>query len=89
MAAIPVSLLVELSSGQELLALKPDLRFVPASMTKVMTVYVAFELIAQGKLDPAQSFTVSPETGKAWGGKGSSMNLRSGVLKKPLVYRMD
>ena len=47
-------------------------------MTKVMTAYVAFELIAQGKLDPAQSFNVSQETGKAWGGKGSSMNLRGG-----------
>lgn len=77
-APIPVSLLVDQASGQVLHANKPDLRFVPASMTKVMTVHVAFELIAQGKLDPAQMFTVSAETGKAWGGKGSSMNLRSG-----------
>ena len=47
-------------------------------MTKVMTVYVAFELIARGKLDPARSFTVRPETAAAWSGKGSSMNLHSG-----------
>ena len=77
-AAIPVSLLVDQGSGQALHARQPDLRFVPASMTKVMTVYVAFELIARGKLDPARSFTVRPETAAAWGGKGSSMNLRSG-----------
>ena len=77
-AAIPVSLLVDQGSGQALYARQPDLRFVPASMTKVMTVYVAFELIARGKLDPARSFTVRPETAAAWGGKGSSMNLRSG-----------
>lgn len=77
-AAIPVSLLVDQGSGQALHARQPDLRFVPASMTKVMTVYVAFELIARGKLDPARSFTVRPETAAAWVGKGSSMNLRSG-----------
>jgi serine-type D-Ala-D-Ala carboxypeptidase (penicillin-binding protein 5/6) len=76
--AIPVSLLVDQGSGQILQSQQPDLRFVPASMTKVMTAYVAFELIAQGKLDPAHSFTVRPETGKAWQGKGSSMNLRAG-----------
>ena len=76
--AVPVSLLVDLGSGQQLHARQPDLRFVPASMTKVMTVYVAFELIAQGKLDPAQRFTVRPVTGAAWHGKGSSMFLRSG-----------
>ena len=46
-AAIPVSLLVDQGSGQALHARQPDLRFVPASMTKVMTVYVAFELIAR------------------------------------------
>lgn len=74
-AEIPVSLLVDQGSGQHLHAQQPDLRFVPASMTKVMTVYVAFELIAQGKLDPQQSFTVRDETGAEWQGKGSSMNL--------------
>ncbi len=47
-------------------------------MTKAMTAYVAFELIAQGKLDPAQTFIVRPETWAAWHGKGTSMNLRSG-----------
>ena len=76
--AIPVSLLVDLGSGQVLHERSPDLRFVPASMTKVMTAYVAFELIAQGDLLPEQHFFVSPETAAKWNGKGTSMYLRGG-----------
>lgn len=76
--AIPVSLLVDLGSGQVLHERSPDLRFVPASMTKVMTAYVAFELIAQGDLLPEQHFIVSPETAAKWNGKGTSMYLRGG-----------
>ena len=51
---IPVALLVDLSSGQTLFAREADRRFVPASVTKVMTAYTAFELIEQGKLSPEQ-----------------------------------
>jgi len=45
-----------------------DRRMPPASMAKMMTVYVAFDLIKQGKLKPDQMFTVSPETWRKWHG---------------------
>ena len=77
-ADAPVALLVDLSSGQTLFAQEADRRFLPASVTKVMTAYVAFELIAQKKLIPAQAFTVSDEVFKEWSGTGSSMFLKSG-----------
>lgn len=76
--AIPVTLLADMGSGQVLHARKPDLRFVPASMTKVMTAYVAFELIAQNKLLPEQHLIVAPETAAEWNGKGTSMYLNAG-----------
>jgi D-alanyl-D-alanine carboxypeptidase (penicillin-binding protein 5/6) len=47
---IPVSMLVDLGSGQVLWARQPDLPFVPASVTKVMTAYVAFEQLQHGTL---------------------------------------
>ena len=77
-ADIPVVLLVDQASGQTLFERQADLRFVPASMTKAMTAYVAFEQMAQGRLNPEQTFTMRPETWGAWHGKGTSMNLRSG-----------
>ena len=75
---IPVVLLLDQNSGQTLFERRADLRFVPASMTKVMSAYVAFEQMAAGKLRPEQSFTMRPETWAAWHDKGSSMHLHSG-----------
>ena len=59
-AEAPVALLVDLTSGQVLHARDPDRRFMPASVTKVMTMYLAFELIEAGRLDPRQVFVMSP-----------------------------
>ena len=41
-AQIPVALLVDLSTGQTLFSREAQRRFVPASVTKVMTAYTAF-----------------------------------------------
>jgi D-alanyl-D-alanine carboxypeptidase (penicillin-binding protein 5/6) len=76
--AIPVALLYDIGSGQTLLDRRADLRFVPASMTKVMTAYVAFELIRQGRLRPDQSFRVAPGTSARFAASGATMNLRDG-----------
>ncbi len=72
---VPVALLVDLGSGQTLYAKQPDRRFVPASITKVMTLYVAFELIKRGQLDPATNFRMSEDAWKHWRGVGSTMFL--------------
>jgi serine-type D-Ala-D-Ala carboxypeptidase (penicillin-binding protein 5/6) len=73
---IPVLLLAEMGSGQILFARQPELRFVPASVTKVMTAYTAFELMAQGKLSMDQRFTIADPTFDEWHGKGTNMNLQ-------------
>ena len=77
-AEAPVALLVDLGSGQVLHARAPDARFMPASVTKVMTLYLAFELMAAGRLDPAQVFTMSPAIARDWRRKGSTMFLEAG-----------
>jgi serine-type D-Ala-D-Ala carboxypeptidase (penicillin-binding protein 5/6) len=74
----PVALLVDITSGQVLHARNPDRRFMPASVTKVMTLFLAFELIEQGKLDPRQVFTMSPVVAREWRRKGSTMFLAQG-----------
>jgi len=74
----PVAMLVDLTSGQVLHARNPDRRFMPASVTKVMTLYLAFELIEAGKLDPAQVFVMSPDIARDWRRTGSTMFLQAG-----------
>lgn len=71
----PVAMLVDITNGQVLHARNPDRRFMPASVTKVMTLYLAFELIEAGKLDPAQVFEMSPAIAAEWRRKGSTMFL--------------
>lgn len=77
-AGIPVYLAVDLSSRQVLAQHNADREFLPASMTKVMTAYVAFELIAKGQLKPEQTMTVSPEVARVWAGRGTGMRLKAG-----------
>lgn len=77
-ADAPVAMLVDLSSRQVLHARNPDHRFAPASVTKVMTLYLAFELMDEGRLDPAQVMMMSPAIWRDWRRKGSNMRLDLG-----------
>ncbi len=77
-AKLPVVLLVDLGSGQALYARNSDRRFLPASMTKVMTAYVAFEEMKRGKLRRNRLMTVREPTAREWSGKGTSMYLLAG-----------
>ncbi len=76
--SMPVALLLDVGSGRTLFERNADLRFVPASVAKVMTAYVAFELIAQGKLRPGQKFRVAPGMAARFDASGSSMALKDG-----------
>ncbi len=73
----PVAYLEDLSSGAVLFERDADRRMPPASMAKMMTVYVAFDLIKKGELPLDQQFTVRPETWRRWHGPaaGSTMFL--------------
>lgn len=71
----PIALLVDVNSGRVLFERQSRRRFVPASITKIMTSYVAFELIAQGRLKLDQKFRMYPDTFRKWHGVGSTMFL--------------
>jgi serine-type D-Ala-D-Ala carboxypeptidase (penicillin-binding protein 5/6) len=73
----PVAYMVDLSSGAELYAKDADRRMPPASMAKMMTVYVAFDMIKKGELKERQALQVRPETWQRWHGPaaGSTMFL--------------
>ncbi len=70
---VQIAYLLDISSGQVLHAREADRRFVPASITKVMTLYVAFEMIGAGELSPDARFEMTDEVFRDWAGKGSRM----------------
>ncbi len=72
-----VAYLIDVSSGATLYAKNADVRMPPASMAKMMTVEVAFELIDKKQLALGKMCTVRPETWQKWHGPaaGSTMFL--------------
>lgn len=77
-AQAPILLLVDLSAGQTLFARGAEQPFLPASMTKAMTLLVAFDLIRAGQLSEDAMFTVRPETAARLSGKGTTLWLQPG-----------
>ncbi len=81
-AALPVApppqiearawLLVDSASGLPLAEKNPDAKVEPASLTKLMTAYIAFSSIKEGRLTLDQQLSVSE---KAWKAEGSRMFL--------------
>jgi serine-type D-Ala-D-Ala carboxypeptidase (penicillin-binding protein 5/6) len=69
--------LIDLSSGAVLYNKNADVRMPPASMAKMMTTEVAFELIDKKQLPLNKMCTVRPETWQKWHGPeaGSTMFL--------------
>lgn len=83
---IPIALLVDLSSGQVLYSREPNRRFVPASVTKVMTAYTAFKLVDEGALRLDMPFLYSAELEDEWYAEGSNMFLRAG--ERPTIAQL-
>ncbi len=75
--AAPIAYMEDLSSGAVLFARDADRRMPPASLAKMMTVYVAFDMVKKGELKLDQMVTVRPETWAKWHGPaaGSTMFL--------------
>lgn len=74
----PIVLLHDMSSGQTLFAREADRRFLPASITKVMTTLLAFDMLKAGRITEDQKYIVRPEVARAWSGKGTGLFLRAG-----------
>jgi D-alanyl-D-alanine carboxypeptidase (penicillin-binding protein 5/6) len=72
--------MVDLSSGAVLYAKDADRRMPPASMAKMMTAHIAFNLIKKGELRLDKVCQVRPETWAHWHGTaaGSTMFLSAG-----------
>ncbi len=68
--AVNAYLLKDFNSGADIASHKKDERVAPASLTKIMTAYIAFDAIQQGNLKLAQTIPVSE---KAWKAEGSRM----------------
>ncbi|MXO83600.1 D-alanyl-D-alanine carboxypeptidase [Altererythrobacter aestiaquae] len=71
-------MLVDLQSGQTLHADSADRRFIPASITKVMSIFVAFEMLKAGEIRSDQTFTMSEGVADDWYRTGSTMFLEPG-----------
>jgi D-alanyl-D-alanine carboxypeptidase (penicillin-binding protein 5/6) len=69
------ALLIDADTGAVLAEKNPDERMHPSSMSKLMTVYVIFDLLKQGRLRMDQTFPVSE---KAWRMQGSKMFVELG-----------
>ena len=63
-------ILEDYDTGAVIYEKNPDQRMHPSSMSKLMTVYVVFKLLSEGKLHMDDSFPVSE---KAWRMQGSKM----------------
>ncbi|HVP08355.1 MAG TPA: D-alanyl-D-alanine carboxypeptidase family protein [Burkholderiales bacterium] len=79
--------LADVSSGQILVAEKPDERVEPASLTKLMTAYLTFAALKEKKLAPGDQVSVSE---KAWRAPGSRMFIepRRPVTAEELIRGM-
>jgi D-alanyl-D-alanine carboxypeptidase (penicillin-binding protein 5/6) len=79
--------LLDFMSGQPLVALDPQLRVEPASLTKLMTAYVAFTALKQKRIRHDQRVRVSEQ---AWRAEGSRMFIepRKAVTVAELIHGM-
>jgi D-alanyl-D-alanine carboxypeptidase (penicillin-binding protein 5/6) len=65
-------MVMDVTSGQVLASQDPNMRIEPASLTKIMTAYIAFEAIKQKKIDLNQMVNVSV---RAWKVEGDSSKM--------------
>ncbi|MGG5808461.1 D-alanyl-D-alanine carboxypeptidase family protein [Falsiroseomonas sp. CW058] len=69
-------ILIDFDTGAVLLEKNPDERMPPSSMSKLMTMYVVFEMLKQGRLRLDQMLPVSE---RAWRMGGSKMFVQIGT----------
>lgn len=72
-------LLMDANSGHVIVEHNADDMLPPASLTKLMTAYIAFEQIASGNISPEDNVSISE---KAWRKGGSKMYVREGTQVK-------
>jgi D-alanyl-D-alanine carboxypeptidase (penicillin-binding protein 5/6) len=85
--AAPSYMLLDFASGTPIVAQNADERRDPASLTKLMTAYLVFAALHEGKITPSQSVPVSAA---AWHAEGSRMFIepRRAVSVDELMHGM-
>ncbi|WP_020399014.1 D-alanyl-D-alanine carboxypeptidase family protein [Kordiimonas gwangyangensis] len=71
------AILLDASTNSVLFEKDPDAPFPPASMSKLMTVYLAFEAIKNGTMRLEDEVVVSDQAWRDWNNRGSTMFLRA------------
>ncbi|MFC3051035.1 D-alanyl-D-alanine carboxypeptidase family protein [Kordiimonas pumila] len=72
------AILLDASTNSVLFEKNADTPFPPASMSKLMTIYLAFDAIKQGTLRLSDEVIVSDDAWRNWNNRGSTMFLRAG-----------
>ena len=75
--AVKAAMVTEYGSGRVLYSQDEDKRIAPASVTKVMTMYLVFDLVSSGQASFSDKVKVSR---RADATGGSTMNLRVGEV---------
>lgn len=79
------SIVVDFETGRVLHAVNPDVRNYPASLTKMMTLYMAFEAMEKGRLKMSQQLPISARAAAARPSKlgltpGSTISVHDAIL---------
>lgn len=72
---VPIGYMVDMSSGAVLFARNAERRIPPASMAKMMTAYIAFDLLEKGEITRDRQCTVRPGTWRQWHGPGAGSTM--------------
>lgn len=85
--AVKSSIVMDFKTGRVLYEQEPDRQIAPASLTKIMTLYILHEMLQQGTASPGDIVTVSRRADNTG---GSSMNLKYGekITLKDLMHGM-
>jgi D-alanyl-D-alanine carboxypeptidase len=81
------SIVIHYDTGKVLHAVNPDTRIYPASLTKMMTLYLAFEALQRGDLSPDHKLKVSRH---AAGMPPSKLGLKAGetIMAKDVILAL-
>ncbi len=74
----PIAYMVDLSSGSVLYDRQSKKRIPPASMAKMLTAYVVFDMVSKKQLKLEQKFVLDQKSFAKWNNIGSTMFLKAG-----------
>ncbi len=74
----PIAYMLDLSSGSVLYNRQSKKRIPPASMAKMLTAYVVFDMVSKKQLKLEQKFALDQKTFTKWNNIGSTMFLKAG-----------